>query len=192
MLAAQVIEAGAEPWLLPPVPDRLEAATAAIRQGLSADVLVIVGGVSVGEYDVVRDALAAAGVALAFWKISMKPGKPLAFATTGEVPVLGLPGNPVSAWVTFELFVRPGLRRMLGDPKPQRARRQVRIAAAIARSPGRTEFARARLDGALAHLLPKQGSGSLPSLAQVDALVILPAESDALPADSELEAILLG
>lgn len=194
MLAAQVLEAGGEPWLLPPVPDQLDAATEAIRAGLAADVLVIVGGVSVGEYDVVRDALAAAGITLSFWKINMKPGKPVAFARAGRVPVLGLPGNPVSAWVTFELFVRPGLRKMLGAPE-QRERTRVRLAAAVKRSPGRTEFARARLtrdqSGVLAHLLPRQGSGALPSVAQVDALVIIPAESGSLPAGSELDAIVL-
>jgi molybdopterin molybdotransferase len=191
MIAAQVMDAGGEPWVLPPVADRLDAATAAIREGLRADVLVLIGGVSVGEYDVVRDALAAAGVTLDFWKVRMKPGKPVAFARAGAVPVLGLPGNPVSAWVTFELFVRPGLRRMLGDPSPARPRTTVRLASAIARSPGRTEFARARLDGEVAHLFPRQGSGTIPSIAQVDALVILPAERDRLPAGSELTAILL-
>jgi molybdopterin molybdotransferase len=191
MLAAQVLEAGGEPWVLPPVPDKLELATAAIRDGLRADVVVLVGGVSVGEYDVVRDALAAAGVTLDFWKIRMKPGKPVAFARAGQVPVLGLPGNPVSAWVTFELFVRPGLRRMVGDPNPQRARATVRLGKAITRHPGRTEFARARVDGGVAHLLPRQGSGTIISTAQVDALVIIPAESEQLPAGSELSAILL-
>ncbi|MET0286617.1 MAG: gephyrin-like molybdotransferase Glp [Polyangiales bacterium] len=191
MLAAQVLEAGGEPWVLPPVPDKLEPATAAIRAGLRADVVVLIGGVSVGEYDVVRDALAAAGVTLDFWKIRMKPGKPVAFARAGEVPVLGLPGNPVSAWVTFELIVRPGLRRMLGDPHPQRARTTVRLASAIKRQPGRTEFARARLDGAVAYLFPRQGSGTILSTAQVDALVIIPAESEQLPEGSELSAILL-
>ncbi|HEX5661072.1 MAG TPA: gephyrin-like molybdotransferase Glp, partial [Polyangiales bacterium] len=159
MIAAQVLEAGGDPWVLPPVPDTLEAATEAIRAGLRADVLVLIGGVSVGEYDFVRDALAAAGVTLDFWKIKMKPGKPVAFGRAGAVPVLGLPGNPVSAWVTFELFVRPGLRRMLGDPSPTRTRGKVRLAAPIKRQPGRPEYARARLDGALAHLFPRQGSG---------------------------------
>jgi molybdopterin molybdotransferase len=194
-LAAQVLEAGAEPWVLPPCKDVLADAQRAIEAGLSADVLVICGGVSVGEYDVVRDALVAAGITLSFWKIQMKPGKPVAFAQKGRVPVLGLPGNPVSAWVTFELFVRPGLRKMLGDPQPERPRPQVQLAAAHTRRPGRTEFARARLTqgerGLLAELLPRQGSGSLPSIAQVDALVILPAERDQFAAGEWLEAVAL-
>jgi molybdopterin molybdotransferase len=194
-LAAQVLEAGAEPWVLPPCRDVLDEATAAIRAGLTADVLVVCGGVSVGEYDVVRDALVAAGVALEFWKIKMKPGKPVAFARAGRVPVLGLPGNPVSAWVTFELFVRPGLRKMLGDPRPERPRIRVQLADDIKRSPGRTEFARARLsrgpEGPVAQLSSRQGSGSLPSLVDVDALVVIPAERDVLPAGEWLEAVLL-
>ncbi|MEY4511233.1 MAG: hypothetical protein RLZZ450_3355 [Pseudomonadota bacterium] len=194
-LAAQVLEAGGEPWVLPPCRDVLEEATAAIRAGLRADVLVVCGGVSVGEYDVVRDALVEAGVALEFWKIKMKPGKPVAFARAGRVPVLGLPGNPVSAWVTFELFVRPGLRKMLGDPRPERPRVRVLLGAALTRSAGRTEFARARLtlgpDGPIAHLSSRQGSGSLPSLVHVDALVVIPAERETLVAGEWLDAVLL-
>ncbi|MET0341697.1 MAG: gephyrin-like molybdotransferase Glp [Polyangiales bacterium] len=194
-LAGQVREAGADPWVLAPVVDRLDAARAAIRQGLLADVLVISGGVSVGDYDVVREALEAEGAPLSFWKIRMKPGKPVAFASKGRVPVLGLPGNPVSSWVTFELFVRPGLRRMLGDPTPARPRVTVRLAAPLQRSPGRTEFARARLrrdrDGLVAELSSRQGSGSLPSLVAVDALVVLPAERERFETDESLEAILL-
>jgi molybdopterin molybdotransferase len=195
-LAAQVVEAGAEPWVLPSVPDDLEQVRAAIRAGLAADVLVISGGVSVGEYDVVRDALASEGVALSFWKIRMKPGKPVAFARAGKVPVLGLPGNPVSAWVTFELFVRPGLRKMLGDPEPWRPRVRAVLAAPIARNPGRTEFARARLSiderGLIAELAKKQGSGSLPSLVAAAALVVIPADAAELAAGTQVEALLLG
>lgn len=194
-LAAQVLEAGGEPWVLPPCRDLLAEATAAIRAGLSADVLVVCGGVSVGEYDVVRDALVEAGVTLEFWKIKMKPGKPVAFARAGRVPVIGLPGNPVSAWVTFELFVRPGLRKMLGDPRPERPRIRVQLADPLKRSAGRTEFARARLtlgsEGPVAQLSSRQGSGSLPSIVNVDALVIIPAERDVLAAGEWLEAVLL-
>lgn len=196
-LAAQVVEAGGEPWVLPAAGDRLEEARAALRAGLVADVLVMSGGVSVGDYDIVRAALEAEGVPIDFWKIRMKPGKPVAFAKHGRVPVLGLPGNPVSSWVTFELFVRPGLRKMLGDPAPQRSRVTVRLAAPLTRTPGRTEFARARLergegDTLLARLAARQGSGALPALVGVDALVVLPAEREAIGTSEPVEAILLG
>jgi len=194
-LAAQVLEAGGEPWLLPPVPDRLDEARRALRQALSADVVVLSGGVSVGEYDVVRDALAAEGLTLDFWKVRMKPGKPLAFARSGKVPVLGLPGNPVSAFVTFELFARPGIRKMLGSASPARPRVRVRLVERLERKPGRMEFARARLlrrgESLEAELLRRQGSGAVTALAGVDALLVLPAEAETLAAGCELEAILL-
>lgn len=196
-LAAQVLEAGGEPWVLPPAGDRLDEVRTALRAGLVADVLVMSGGVSVGDYDVVRSALEAEGVALDFWKIRMKPGKPVAFARHGRVPVLGLPGNPVSSWVTFELFVRPGLRTMLGDPRPQRPRIRVSLAEPLRRSPGRTEFARAQLecsaDGATrARLVRRQGSGAVPALVGVEALVVIPAECESIDVDEPLDALLLG
>ncbi|HEX6242108.1 MAG TPA: gephyrin-like molybdotransferase Glp [Polyangiales bacterium] len=194
-LVAQVREAGADAWLLPPARDRRDEIVEALRAALSADVVVLSGGVSVGEYDLVRDALADVGVELAFYKVRMKPGKPLSFGRNGRVPVLGLPGNPVSAWVTFELFVRPGLRLMLGDPSPSRARLQVRLTRALAHAPGRTEFARAQLRatpaGVLAAPLANQGSGALSSLVGVDALLEIPADRGDLPAGTELRAWLV-
>jgi molybdopterin molybdotransferase len=195
-LSAQVLLAGAEPWLLPIARDTREDVAAAVGTALAgADVLVLSGGVSVGDYDVTRAGLEAAGVALSFWKVRMKPGKPLSFAKHGRIPVLGLPGNPVSAWVTFELFVRPGLRKMLGDPAPERPRLAVRLAAALKRKPGRAEFARARLlrddQGFIAQLLPRQGSGSLPSVVGVDALLEIAPECEALERGATLSALLL-
>lgn len=194
-LSAQVLAAGAEPWLLPSVRDTREDVARALREALSADVIVLSGGVSVGDYDVVREGLADAGIELGFWKIRMKPGKPVSFALRDSVPVLGLPGNPVSTWVTFELFVRPGLRKMLGDPAPRRPRLQVRLTEALTRTPGRTEFARATLtrdgEGFVATLLGKQGSGALSSMVGVDALLELPAECSELAAGASVEALLL-
>jgi molybdopterin molybdotransferase len=194
-LAAQVLEAGGDPWVLPVAGDRVAEVRAALRTALRADVLVLSGGVSAGDYDVVRAALEAEGIALDFWKVRMKPGKPLAFAQAGDVPVLGLPGNPVSAFVTFELFVRPGLRKMIGALQPVRPRVRVALAAPLTRKPGRVEFARARIerDGErlVARLAARQGSGAVSALANVDALVIVPAETTELDAGSTLEALLL-
>jgi molybdopterin molybdotransferase len=133
-LTAQVLEAGAEPLLLPSAPDVQSAIEARLREALVADVVVLSGGVSVGDYDLVRPALAAAGVALDFWKVRMKPGKPLSFGRHGHKPVVGLPGNPVSAFVSFELFVRPGLRKMLGDLRPWRMQLPVRLRHDLGRS----------------------------------------------------------
>src|SRR5207245_9010232 len=114
-LMAQVLEAGCEPVNLGIAPDQLEAITERVRWGLaSADVLVTSAGVSVGELDLVREALERSGAELHLWQVSMRPGKPITFGTRDGRPVFGLPGNPGSAMGTFELFVRPALRRMAG------------------------------------------------------------------------------
>ncbi len=194
-LAAQVLEAGGEPLVMPSVRDRREDVAAAITEGLQADVLVLSGGVSVGDYDVVRAALEAAQVSLEFWKVRMKPGKPVSFGRAGPVPVIGLPGNPVSSWITFELFVRPGLRRMLGDPNPHRPRAMVRLNAPWRRKPGREEYLRARLtagpNGLVATPLAHQGSGDMSSLAGVDALVVVNPELAEISPSDRLEALVL-
>ena len=194
-LSAQVSAAGGEPVIVEKARDTREDVARALRAALREDVVVLSGGVSVGDYDVVREGLADAGVELAFWAVRMKPGKPVSFARHGAVPVLGLPGNPVSAWVTFELFVRPGLRRMLGDPRPQRPRVQVTLESALRHTPGRTEFARARLvrrGGQLfAQPLARQSSGALSSMVSVDALLEIPAERADLSAGTTLNAVLI-
>ncbi|AKF06345.1 gephyrin-like molybdotransferase Glp [Sandaracinus amylolyticus] len=194
-IAAAVREAGGVAIRIPRAPDELEALTARVREGLRADALVVCGGVSVGDHDLVHLALAAAGVEARFWKVAMKPGKPLTFGLAATTPVFGLPGNPVSAWVTFELFVRPALRRMMGDPRPFRRVIDVELGHAHRRSTGRVELARARLewrDGrAIASIGAKQGSGSTQSIANVDALLILPADVGTIEQGARLRAMLL-
>jgi len=113
-LMAQVMETGGVPLNLGVVPDRLDAIAERIARGAEADVLVSSAGVSVGELDLVREALVNAGAELHLWKVDMRPGKPVTFGSLGGKPVFGLPGNPVSAMVTFELFVRPMLLAMQG------------------------------------------------------------------------------
>ncbi|HET6613478.1 MAG TPA: gephyrin-like molybdotransferase Glp, partial [Kofleriaceae bacterium] len=114
-LAAQIDEAGGIPIDLGIAPDNLEAISASFERARSADIIVTSGGVSVGDFDFVRDALAAIGAQVAFWKVAIKPGKPLVFGTAPPATLIfGLPGNPVSSMVTFELFVRPVIRAMLG------------------------------------------------------------------------------
>ena len=195
-LCAQVRQAGAEPWLLPAVPDVREQLREALVHALSADVVVISGGVSVGDYDVVHKALADLEIALSLWKVRMKPGKPVSFGVKDGVPVLGLPGNPVSAWVTFELFARPGLRTMLGAPKPWRRRLSVRLDRPIEKARGRPEMARGALHfdaqgKPVVQLRERQGSGALSSLANVDVLVLLPEGSEPLGVDTALDAWLV-
>jgi molybdopterin molybdotransferase len=193
-LAAQVMEAGAEPWVLPAVPDRLDDIASTLGQALRADVVLSSGGVSVGEHDLVGRALERLGIAVRLWKVAIKPGKPLMFALSGRTPIVGLPGNPVSALVTFEVFVKPGLRRMLGDDAPYPELIDVRLERDHRHGTGRTELARARLvrggDGApFARLHELQGSGSLPSMCGVDALVVLDAEVEHFAAGSSLRAL---
>lgn len=199
-LAAQVTEAGGDPWVLPIAPDVEGAIAERVREGLRADVLITVGGVSVGDYDLVHTVLAGAGVERRLWKVAIKPGKPVCFGVHGDVPVVGLPGNPIGAMITFEVFVRPALRRMLGDPRPHRAVHRVRLAHAHRHKPGRTELARAAfVDGGegeggarSVRLHSRQGSGSLPSMVGVDALVILPPDREAFEEGDELRALVPG
>lgn len=177
-LAAAITQAGAEAVVLPVARDRMEEIAARVAAGLGADLLLSVGGVSVGDYDLVPRVLREAGVSLGFHKVAIKPGKPLLFGTCGKVPVVGLPGNPVSALVTFEVFVRPGIARMLGHARPFRCPLIAELDAPYEHGPGRTELSRAQLtyhrDRVVAQLHTRQGSGSLMSMASSDALVILP------------------
>jgi molybdopterin molybdotransferase len=196
-LAAQLRELGCVPWLLPIAPDRLDAISATLAQALRADVVLSSGGVSVGEYDLMASAFERAGVKQRFAKVAIKPGKPLWFGQHGRVPVVGLPGNPVSALVTFELFVRPALRHMLGFSAAYSSPIEVRLEHAYRHATGRVELARAALlpsagDGRpQARLHALQGSGSLPSMLAVEALVVLDANIESFAAGAIAPALLL-
>src|SRR6266850_4476781 len=177
-LMAQVIEAGAEPINLGVAPDQLDAITERIRWGFdAADVLVTSAGVSVGELDLVRDALERCGAELHLWKVSMRPGKPITFGTRGGRPVFGLPGNPVSAMVTFELFVRPALRRMAGAQSLHRPRISARALATIENPGSRRGYLRVTLTpdakGFGARLTGDQGSAILRSMVLADGLAVV-------------------
>ncbi len=159
-----------------------------------------VGGVSVGDHDVVRPALEAAGVTLDFWRVAIKPGKPLAvgraeLSRSGVVHVIGLPGNPASASLTFILFGVPLLRALQGDAAPLPPRVIVRAAGALRRQPGRAEFLRARLEissGELvARIAANQASGAVTSFAEAEALVLVPADQERIDEGDRLEAIRL-
>lgn len=177
-VAAAARAAGAIARIGRAIPDELEPAVAAVDEALaSADLLVTIGGVSVGDHDIVRDALAGAGVTLDFYKVAMKPGKPLTFGARGKAIVLGLPGNPASASLTFTLFGVPLLRAMQGDSAAVPLTEMIEIEGRIAHKPGRREFARARLaarDGRMVAVVsPNQSSGSVPSFADAEALVVV-------------------
>jgi molybdopterin molybdotransferase len=196
VLTEMIRAVGAIPVPLPTVPDALAEIEASLRTALEADVVITTGGVSVGEYDFVNEAFANVGIELGFWKVRMKPGKPVSFATYRGKPVLGVPGNPISAMVAFEVLIAPCLRKMLGDPRPHPEPVVARLREAYRRRPGRIEIARglATRDGdeVVVTLHDLQGSGSLPSFVGVNALVILPADKAEFAAGDRVEAILWG
>src|SRR6185437_1152779 len=162
ILAAQLATAGAEVDRLPAVADDEGATRAAIARGLEADVLITTGGVSVGVYDLVRAAEAELGVEEVFWRVAMQPGKPVAFGVRGQTLVFGLPGNPVSSLVGFELFVRPALLALQGLATPRPPFRPGRLAAPARRLGARDALlrARSRVEGDAVLLEPLTGQQS--------------------------------
>jgi molybdopterin molybdotransferase len=180
-LLAQVHEAGAEPVNLGVAPDRLEAIEERIRWGQAADVFVSSAGVSVGELDLVREAFTRSGAELHLWRVSMRPGKPITFGTLQRRLIFGLPGNPVSAMVTFELFVRPALLRLAGHERVVRPRIRARALDPIANPGHRRGYLRVTLvregDEYWARLTGDQGSAILTSMVQADGLAVIAGDS---------------
>jgi len=182
-LMGMVAEAGGEPIDCGVAPDDLAGTREAFQRALDVtpDLLISTGGVSVGDFDVVRDAMVDVGAEMSFWKVAMKPGKPLAFGVIGGVPAFGLPGNPVSCAVGFLQFVRPVIRRAQGDARPFLAVLEAVLVDPIRKRPGRAELVRVRLEhhgGRLeAHLSGPQGSGRPTSLARAHGLVLLGAQA---------------
>jgi molybdopterin molybdotransferase len=195
-VAAAARAAGARTRIAPFVPDDHDAARRAVEEALrGSDVIVTIGGVSVGDHDVMRSALEAAGVVIDFWKVKIKPGKPLAVGRAGAVQVVGLPGNPASASLTFLLFGVPLLRALQGDAASLPPRLRAVLSATRAREPGREEFLRARLETAGGELrvrpLPNQSSGAVTSFAEADALAVLPAARGTIEEGSLVDVIRL-
>jgi molybdopterin molybdotransferase len=184
-LAALIRRYGGIPRLLGIASDREEALVRKLHRGLKADLLVTSGGVSRGDYDMVKDVLAREGE-INFWTVRIRPGKPLAFgtirgkgnSTTKDIPLLGLPGNPVSVMVTFELFVRPAILKMMGKKNLSKPVIEAVIKDPVENNDGRRFFARAIIeehDGEyFAQLTGPQGSGILTSMTSANGLVIIP------------------
>jgi molybdopterin molybdotransferase len=166
-----------------------------IESAKDVDLLVTSGGVSVGEHDHLRTVFKEMGGELKFWRIKMRPGKPVAFGVLRGTPWIGLPGNPVSTMVTFELLVRPAIRRMLGLARPYRGTVPVRVVEPYKSGTSRRDFVRAIVelrDGELlASTTGAQGSGILTSMARANALLIVPSEMKEVAAGETLQAILL-
>lgn len=182
-LAGLVLAGGGVPVDCGVAPDDLEGTRAAFRRALDhePDLLVSTGGVSVGDFDVVKEALADEGADMRFWKVRMKPGKPLAFGVIGGVPAFGLPGNPVSCVVNFLQFVRPLLRRALGDPSPHLPVVDATLEDPIKKRAGRNELVRVRLawrGGRLyARSTGSQGSARIRGLSDAHGFLLLGAQA---------------
>ena len=165
-----------------PVPDNLDLLIAELDAASSADVIVTSGGASVGDHDLMIPALRAWGAELDFWKVAIKPGKPLLVARKGQQVVLGLPGNPVSSFVTAWLFLLPLLRRLSGAQQPLPVRHEARLATAMASGGDRREFLRGILSGGEVTPALGQDSGALAALAASNCLIDRAANSPILPA----------
>ncbi len=165
---------------------------AALERCRGADLVLTVAGVSVGERDYVRAALEGLGASLDFWRVAMRPGKPLALGRWGRVPILCLPGNPVSCLVTFELFGRPLVRRLAGHREVERPLVDAELSAAVRKPADLAFFCRGRWEDGRFTPAPKQGSGILTSLVGQNGLAEIPPGPSELPAGSRVRVRLLG
>jgi molybdopterin molybdotransferase len=193
MLLAQIRSIGVDADDLGIAGDEPAALDARIARGLTADVLVLTGGVSVGAYDLVGAALANAGCEVLFHNVAMRPGKPILAAKRGPCLVLGLPGNPVSAFTGFHVFVAPALRKLMGHPQPVASLRAATLLAPLRRKPGRLTYH-------LAHLSWRDGrpfvapivsasSGDVLSLVRANAFIVAPGDEHAIPTGDDVDVL---
>ena len=195
MLAAQIKSAGGIPIYLGIAKDTEKDLMEKFEWALKADIVVSSGGVSVGDYDLVKSSLQKMGQDMLFWKVAMKPGKPLAFGRIGKTPIFGLPGNPVSSFVSFEQFVRPSLRKVLGCSDLSHKTVQAKLTRTIHKKPGRLHFLSSIVSWADGEytVTPagEQGSGILKSAANANGLLIFPLEAEEIKQGQEVAVQLL-
>ena len=193
-IGAQCRAAGALPTVLPIARDDRAVIRAGFEEALRADVVISTGGVSIGDFDFVKAVLDDLGVKQEFWKVAMKPGKPIAFGTRDGRPLFGLPGNPASSMVGFELFVRPALRRMGGHRVTSRPRALAQLDEAVNHDGKRRQYLRSTVyrDGDVLRARPnaRQGSGMLTSMVGVNALLEIPEGAGRLEAGAAVFALL--
>ncbi len=194
-LTAQVLSVGARPFPLGIASDTFEATEKLIKQGLNSDVLITTGGVSMGEYDVVKEVLAKLGAELKFWKVAQKPGMPMAFWKLGEKLIFGLPGNPVATALCFEEYVRPSLLKMMGRKFLFRPEVEAILEHDFKKKAGRAFFARVKVrveDGkCYVSVTGPQGSGILKSMALAEGIALIPKEVSFLEAGSKVKVHLV-
>ena len=195
MLAGLIRGAGGEPVILPIAGDSLAAMEEGARAAAGMDLLVTIGGASVGDHDLVQAGLGAQGFALDFWKIAMRPGKPIIFGSLGGMPVIGLPGNPVSAFVCAVLFLAPSIARLAGLPDAALPTVRARLGAPVRANDHRADHLRATIDatpqGLVATPFARQDSAMLGVLAAAGALILRAPHAPALEAGGEVEVLRL-
>jgi molybdopterin molybdotransferase len=195
-LAALVRACGGEPVVLPVALDDRAALAAAADAARGMDMLVTTGGASVGEHDLVQSALGERGLEVDFWTVAMRPGKPVIHGRLGDVPMIGLPGNPVSSLVCGIVFLLPAIGRLSGLPGEPAPVVQAALGAPLAANDARADHLRATLalgeDGTLAvTAFPRQDSAMLRLLTRADALILRPPHAPALPAGAMVPVIRL-
>src|ERR1700692_1648914 len=193
-LAAQIRDAGGEPVILGNAPDRIEILADKIQQGLQEDLLVLSGGVSMGKYDLVEDVLKTLGATFYFDAVAIRPGKPAVFAMCNEKPVFGLPGNPVSTMVTFELFVVPAMDFLSGAPARPLPFLKATLGEPMKEKSGMTHFlpAHVQFDSGEAHVkpLPWQGSGDTVAMAKANCFLVVAADVQTLAAGENVNVLM--
>jgi molybdopterin molybdotransferase len=194
-LAVSVRELGAEPILLGIARDEPESLREKLAAGLSADVLITSAGVSAGDRDFVREVLTQMGVRPVFWKVDIKPGRPMAFGLREKLPVFSLPGNPVSTMITFEEFVRPAILKMMGHRRVLRPLFRAELSEPVKKKPGRVQFLRMRITRRGERLIAvspgDQNTGIVRTMVHANAIAILPSDCAGLKAGDFVDVHLL-
>ena len=189
-LAAQVMECGGIPLQLGIAKDNIDDLTEKFRDAMRADIIVSSAGVSVGDYDFVKDVMEDMGIDIEFWQVAQRPGKPMTFGAREGKPVFGLPGNPVSSMITFEQYVRPAILKMTGHEKIFRRTIRAKLTEDIKKKKELRYFIRGRVksqgEGFVVETTGEQGSGILKSMVLANGIIVLPEDAEFIKAGSEV------